>query len=46
MDILELLPEINKIRDPELRNKTAQIWEEAMEAGTDHGHDLLLILLR
>ena len=33
MDILELLPEINEIRDPELRNKTAQIWEEAMEAG-------------
>jgi hypothetical protein len=33
MDILELLPEINEIRDPELRQKTAQIWEEAMEAG-------------
>lgn len=33
MNILELLPEINEIRDPELREKVCLIWEEAMEAG-------------
>lgn len=33
MNIIEMLPEINDIRDKELRNKTELIWKEAMEAG-------------
>ena len=33
MNILELLPEIGEIRDPNLRGKVQAIWEEAMEAG-------------
>lgn len=33
MEILELLPEINEIRDPELREQTKLIWEEAMQEG-------------
>jgi hypothetical protein len=33
MDILELLPEINEIRDPDLKSKVKLIWGEAMEAG-------------
>jgi putative nucleotidyltransferase with HDIG domain len=31
--IIELLPEINLIRDASLREKTLQIWEEAIKAG-------------
>lgn len=33
MDILDLLPEINAIRDEKLRGQVILIWEEAMEAG-------------
>ncbi len=33
MDILQLLPEISDIGDPELREKTRLIWEEAMREG-------------
>lgn len=31
--ILELLPEINLINDPELRENTAQVWEDAIRDG-------------
>jgi putative nucleotidyltransferase with HDIG domain len=31
--ILELLPEINLIKDAELRNQTAQVWEDAIIDG-------------
>ncbi|MBK7709462.1 MAG: HDIG domain-containing protein [Acidobacteria bacterium] len=31
--IIELLPEINLISDPELRENTAQVWEDAIREG-------------
>jgi putative nucleotidyltransferase with HDIG domain len=38
--IIELIPEINLISDAELREKTLQIWEEAIKAGGWKPEDL------
>ncbi len=33
MDLTELVPELDEIRDDELRSKVARVWEEAMKLG-------------
>ena len=43
MSIKELLPEIEEIRDEELRNKVAKTWEMAMKEGGWTQEDLIKI---
>jgi putative nucleotidyltransferase with HDIG domain len=39
-EILELWPEIEWVRDPDLRRKTAMVWEKALERSVLTGDDL------
>jgi putative nucleotidyltransferase with HDIG domain len=39
-EILELWPEIKWVRDPDLRRKTAMVWEKALERSVLTGDDL------
>ncbi len=43
MDIEDLLPEINRIRDPDLRVKVIEVWKEALEIGGWQIEDLAKI---
>jgi len=41
--LLSLMPEFQRIEDPELREKTIKVWEEAVKKGGWNTEDLLLM---